>query len=123
MSANSIMPEDGRGNDMPLLSFRTTKGTANTFASTVTTSAVRLGPFSENQQILTMYSNADVYFSTGNSSITATANSHFFPSGLYYDFNVYYGGTQFNASGGDQYISLVTSDSSKDANVHISERL
>ena len=123
MSANSIMPEDGRGNDMPVLSFRTTKGTANTFASTVTTTAVRLGPFSENQQILTMYSNADVYFSTGNSSITATTNSHFFPSGLYYDFNVYYGGTQFNASGGDQYISLVTSDSSKDANVHISERI
>ena len=54
MSANSIMPEDGRGNDMPVLSFRTTKGTANTFASTVTTSAVRLGPFSENQQILNM---------------------------------------------------------------------
>ena len=40
-----------------------------------------------------------------------------------YDFNVFYGGTQFNADGGDQYISLISLDASKNANVHISERV
>jgi len=123
MSANSLLPTDGRGNEMPVLSYRTTDGTANTFVSTVSTSAVRLGPFSKDLQIITMYSNADVHFVTGNSTVTATISSHFFPSGLYYDFNVFYGGNQFNADGGDQYISLITSNASTDANVHISERI
>ena len=33
MTENALMPTDGRGNDMPVLSYYTTKGTANTFAS------------------------------------------------------------------------------------------
>ena len=123
MSTNSLLPTDGRGNEIPVLSYRDKDGTANTFASTVTTTAVRLGPFSEDIQVITMYSNADVHFITGNSTVTATTSSHFFPSGLYYDFNVYYGGEQFSITGGNQYISLITSDSSKDANVHVSERM
>ena len=123
MSANSLLPTDGRGNEMPVLSYRTTNGTANTFASTVSTSAVRLGPFSKDLQIITMYSNADVHFVTGNSTVAATTSSHFWPSGLYYDFNGFYGGHQFTADGGDHYISLITSDASKDANVHVSERI
>ena len=120
MTENALMPTDGRGNDMPLLTYHTTNGTANTFASTVSTTAVRLGPFSKDIQVISMYSNADVHFATGNSTVTATRSSHFWPSGLYYDFNVFYGGNQFNAGGGDQYISLITLDASKNANVHIS---
>ena len=123
MTVNSLLPTDGRGNEIPVLSYRSTDGTANTFASTVTTSAVRLGPFSKDVQVITMYSNADVHFITGNNTVTATTSSHFFPEGLYYDFNVYYGGNQFSTLGGNQYISLITSDSSKDANVHVSERM
>ena len=123
MTETALMPTDGRGNDMPLLTYHTTNGTANTFASTVSTTAVRLGPFSKDIQVISMYSNADVHFATGNSTVTATRSSHFWPSGLYYDFNVFYGGNQFNANGGDQYISLITLDASKNANVHISERV
>ena len=82
----------------------------------------RAAGFSDGTRVLSTYANADVYFLTGNSTITAVTTSHFWPSGLYYDFNVFWGGS-FNESGGDHYISLITSDASKDANVHISERI
>ena len=121
MAKSSMMPIDGRNEPMPVLYYRNTDGTANTFASTISTTAVRLGPFSEGTRVLSMYANADVYFITGNSTVTAVTTSHFWPSGLYYDFNVFWGGS-FNEDGADQYISLITSDWSKDANVHISER-
>lgn len=122
MSLSSMLPIDGRNEPMPVLYYRNINGTANTFASTISTTAVRLGPFSDGTRVLSMYANADVYFLTGNSTITAVTTSHFWPSGLYYDFNVFWGGS-FNESGGDHYISLITSDASKDANVHISERI
>jgi|TARA_R110000744_G_scaffold162621_2_gene279273 hypothetical protein len=122
MSQSSMLPEDGRNNPIPVLYYRNINGTANTFSSTVSTTAVRLGPFSSGTQVLSMYSNADVHFITGNNTITATRSSHFWPSGLYYDFNVFWGGS-FNSAESDQYISLITINSSKDANVHISERV
>jgi hypothetical protein len=122
MTLSSMLPIDGRNEPMPVLYYRNLNGTANTFASTVSTTAVRLGPFSDGTRVLSMYANADVYFVTGNSTVTAVTSSHFWPSGLYYDFNVFWGGS-FNQDGGDQYISLITSDASKNANVHISERI
>ena len=124
MSQSSLMPADGRNESMPVLTYRSTNGTANSFVATVSSSsATRLGPFSADTQIITMNSNAAVYFVAGNSSVTATTTTaHFFPANLYYDFNVYWGGQAFGGSG-HQYISLITSDASKDANVHVSERI
>ena len=126
MSQSTLMPADGRSESMPVLTNRTMNGTANSFVSTVSSSsATRLGPFSDDTQIITMNSNAAVYFVTGNSDVTATTTTaHFFPANLYYDFNVYWGGQAFgNSATEHQYISLITSDASKDANVHISERI
>jgi hypothetical protein len=122
MSLPSMLPADGRSNPVPVLTFRSVGNTAHAFTSTITSaSAVRLGPFSKGTQVLSMHSNAAVWFLTGSSSVTATTSTgHFFPADLFYDFNVYWGG-EFGA-GGHQYISLITSDASKDASVHISER-
>ena len=44
MTLSSMLPIDGRNEPMPVLYYRNLNGTANTFASTVSTTAVRLGP-------------------------------------------------------------------------------
>ena len=89
MSQSSLMPADGRSESMPVLTYRTMSGTANSFVTTVSSSsATRLGPFSEDTQIITMNSNAAVYFVTGNSSTPPRSVGVFFCLIIYFFQNV-----------------------------------
>ena len=81
----TILPVDSNGHPIPAL--RLKSGGAHSI-STSATSARNTTAFAATTRILSLYATQDVYVNFGDSSVTASSSSHFFPAGVYYDFSL-----------------------------------
>jgi hypothetical protein len=81
----TLLPKDSDNNIIPAV--RLKDGGAHSLA--VTAAAARTADaFSADTRIVSLYATSPVYLRFGDSSVTATASDHYFPSGVYYDFAI-----------------------------------
>ncbi|MCC7305306.1 MAG: hypothetical protein IT558_03490 [Alphaproteobacteria bacterium] len=107
----TLMPLDSDNNPIPALRIRSGAGGHSITASG--SSARNSTAFNADTRVVSVYATVPVYINFGDSSVTAASTSHYFPSGLYYDFAI--GGGQTGhfthlavlqvSSGGTVYIS------------------
>ena len=106
----TLLPQDADSNPIPALRLRSGGAHAITASGT---SARNATAFNADTRVVSVYATVPVYINFGNSSVTATNTSHYFPSGVYYDFAIG-GGTVAQAThlavlqvsaGGSVYIS------------------
>lgn len=81
----TYLPTDSDNNPIPTLKFKDNNAHKIT---TTATSARNATAFDGATRVVSLYATQDVYIRFGNSSITATTNDHFFPSGIYYDVSI-----------------------------------
>lgn len=81
----TILPEDSNSNPIPAL--RLKSGAAHAITSSGT-SARNSTAFNAETKVVSVYATAAVYIAFGDSTVTATSSSHYFPAGLYYDFAI-----------------------------------
>jgi hypothetical protein len=79
------MPTDMGGNPIPALMLYDDKAHHLTAGETSSTNTV---PFNDNTSVIALYVSGDdgIYIQFGDSTVTATSSSHFFPAGIYYNF-------------------------------------
>ena len=106
------LPLDHNGHPIPAL--RLQSGGAHAINSTVT-SARNTTPFGADTRVISLYASQDVYIKFGDSTVTATTSSHFFPAGLYYDMAV-------GGDGTGHYTHIAVLRVSADGIVRISEK-
>lgn len=84
------MPQDSDSNPIPALRIRSGAGA---HAITASASSTRNATaFDADTRVVSVYATVPVYLNFGGSSVTASSTSHYFPSGVYYDFAI--GGEQ-----------------------------
>ncbi len=108
----TLLPQDSDSNIIPAM--RLMPSGAHRISSTVT-SARNSTAFNAETRVVSLYATEAVYIKFGDSSVTATSSSHYFPAGVYYDF----------AIGGDRtghYTHLAVIRVSVDGDVYISEK-
>jgi hypothetical protein len=106
------LPLDHNGNPIPAL--RLQSGGAHAITTTAS-SARNTTAFSADTRVVSLYASQDVYIQFGDSSVSATTSSHFFPAGVYYDM----------ALGGDgtgHYTHIAALRVSADGVLRISEK-
>jgi hypothetical protein len=109
----TILPKDDDNNPIPAL--RLKDGKAHKITATFVASKNSI-PFDASTKVVSVFATEDIFIEFGDPSIVATTNSHFFPSGVYYDFAI---NTNKNAI--DRYISIVQAGESS-GYVYISEK-
>jgi hypothetical protein len=108
----TLLPLDSDSNVIPAM--RLMPSGAHKISAT-SSSARNSTAFNANTRIVSVYATDAVYINFGDSTVTATATSHYFPAGTYYDF----------AIGGDRtghYTNLAVLRVSADCDVYISEK-
>lgn len=85
----TLLPLDADDNTIPALRFKS--GGAQSISVT-DTSARNTTAFDESTKVIGLYATGPVYLAFGDSTITATASDHYFPSGFYYDVAIAAGG-------------------------------
>lgn len=108
----TLLPQDSDSNVIPALRLRASAAHAITASGT---SARNSTAFNADTRVVSVYATVPVYINFGNSSVTATSSSHYFPSGVYYDF----------AIGGDStghYTNLAVLQVSSGGTVYVSEK-
>lgn len=108
----TYLPLDANGHPIPAI--RLKNGGAHTISATAT-SARNSTAFDSATEIVSLYATGPVYVKFGDSSVTATASDHYFPTGIYYDFSI----------GGDEtkqatYVAVLRADT--DCTVYVSEK-
>ena len=78
--ATAKQPRDAAGAAIPVLRFRS--GSAQKLTSVTSSTAQRSSAFSTGAQVITVTATEPMYFATGDSSVTATSDSHYVPSGV-----------------------------------------
>lgn len=107
------LPLDSNNNPIPAL--RLKSGGAHKISAT-DSSARNSTAFSGSTEVISVYSDVDVYIKMGDSSVSASLNDHFFPAGLYYDFAI-------SGAAGAEMTHLAVLRSDSDGTVYISEKI
>lgn len=81
----TLMPEDDDAHSLPVLRLR--PGGAQSVASG-SSSARNATAFATDTRVVSVYATADVYIEFGDETVVASASSHFYPTGEYYDFAI-----------------------------------
>ena len=82
----TILPLDDDSNPIPAIRLKAIGG-AHAINATATT-ARNTTPFDGNTRVISLYATGPVYVRFGDTTATATASDHYFPSGVYYDFSI-----------------------------------
>lgn len=109
----TFLPQDSDSHPIPVLRLRSGSGAHAITASG--TSAVNTTPFNAETRVVSVYATVPVYLNFGDSGVTATSSSHYFPEGVYYDFSI--GGDSFG-----QYSYLAVLQVSSGGTVYVSEK-
>ncbi|MDD3022220.1 MAG: hypothetical protein PHX61_14780 [Alphaproteobacteria bacterium] len=109
----TLLPTDQNNNPIPAL--RLKDNGAHQIAASATSSRNSTA-FDAGTQIISIYATTPVHLRFGDSSITATATDHYFPSGVYYDVAIGGDGAAHHA-----YIAVLRE--STDGIVYISEKI
>ena len=108
----TLLPQDSDNNPIPAM--RLQASGAHAIAAGAS-SARNSTAFDAGTRVVSVYADVPVYIAFGNSSVTASSSSHYFPEGTYYDF----------AIGGDrtgQATHLAVIAVSATGNVYVSEK-
>lgn len=108
----TLMPVDANDHAIPAL--RLFSSGAHHISATSSSARNSTG-FNADTRVVSVYSTQAVYINFGNSSVTATSSSHYFPAGVYYDFAI--GGDDTN-----HYTHLAVLRVGTDGDVYISEK-
>lgn len=81
----TLLPRDDDYNAIPALRLRGGGAHAITAGATSARNAI---PFAAGTRIIGIYATGPVHVRTGDADVTATADDHFFPEGVYYDLSV-----------------------------------
>lgn len=81
----TLMPCDDDSNPIPALRLR--PGGSHTIAATAA-SARNATPFSSDTRVIGIFATGPVIIRTGGADVTAEANDHYFPGGVYYDLSL-----------------------------------
>ncbi len=81
----TLLPQDIDNN--PIQALRLKANGAHTIAVT-STSTTNTTALSEDTRVISIYSEVPIFIALGDNTITATANDHFIPAGLYYDLAI-----------------------------------
>ena len=82
----TLMPKDSNENVIPALRLRSGTGAHAIAASS--SSARNSTSFNADTRVVSVYATVPVYINFGDSTVTATTTSHYFPDGVYYDFSI-----------------------------------
>jgi hypothetical protein len=108
----TTLPRDSDNNPIPAMRLNP----IGAHKINATTSSTRnTAGFSDKTRVISVFTTEPVFIKFGDSSVIATANDHYFPAGLYYDF----------AIGGDKILHtpyLAVLAQSTNATVYISEK-
>jgi hypothetical protein len=81
----TLLPKDADNNPIPALRLR------DNAAHTLSISAVSARnsvPFNTGTKVVGVYATVPVFIEFGDNNVTADANSHYFPAGVYYDIAI-----------------------------------
>lgn len=109
----TLMPQDSDSNIIPAL--RLVSGSGAHRVVSAAASARNVTPFAADTRVVSVYATQAVYINFGDATVTATASSHYFPAGVYYDF----------AIGGDRsghHMHMAVLRVAVDGDVYISEK-
>lgn len=106
----TLLPKDADNNAIPALGLRAGGSHAITAGASSTRNATA---FNAETRVVNVIATVPVYIEFGDISVAATANSHYFPAGVYYGFDVGGGKSAQKthmavlqvSSGGNVYIS------------------
>ena len=108
----TLLPTDLNNNAIPAVRLK------NDGAHIINASAVstrNTNAFDSDTRLVSLYATGPVYICFGDNAVTATANDHYFPAGVYYDFAIG-GGAVIQYS----HIAALAADG--DCTVYISEK-
>lgn len=108
----TLLPQDFDNNVIPALRLRASGAHSITASGS---SARNSTAFDADTRVIGVYATVPVYINFGNSSVTATSSTHYFPAGIYYDFAI--GGGQTG-----HYTHLAVLQVSSGGTVYISEK-
>ncbi len=89
---STLLPRDSDDNIIPALRL----GAGAHQVSATGTSARNATAFNADTRVVSVYATQPVTIKFGDSSVTATNTSHYFPAGVYYDFAIGGGHTAHN---------------------------
>lgn len=83
------MPLDGNGVPIPCITLRTDGG-AHKITTSTSSPARNTVPFKDDTTVISAYATQDVYikFLDSPNDAPASANDHFYPAGVYYNFDL-----------------------------------
>ncbi len=82
----TLLPQDSNDNPIPALRLRSGAGAHAVTAGATT--ARNSTAFNADTRVVSVYATVPVYINFGDSGVTATTSSHYFPDGVYYDFSI-----------------------------------
>lgn len=109
----TLLPQDINNNPIPAMRLKSSG--AHSISATAS-SARNSTAFDGETQVVSLYADVPVYIAFGDSSVTATASDHYYPSGVYYDFAV---GSE--ETGQFTHVAVLRVDT--DGTVYVSEKL
>ncbi len=78
----TLLPTDVNNNIIPALRLKNDGAHSVAFSSISTRNSVS---FNSDTKVISIYATNPVYIRFGDNTVTATANDHYFPAGVYYD--------------------------------------
>lgn len=108
----TLLPQDSDNNPIPVLRFKDSGAHKITVTSASTRNATA---FDAETRVIGIYSDVDVFVEFGNSAVTATTSTHFFPAKTYYDVAI--GGDR---TGHNTHIAVISNGT--DGTLYISEK-
>lgn len=106
------LPDDD--NKRPIPALRLKQDGAHSISAT-SSSTSNANAFDQNTKVVSVYATVDVYLNFGDSGISADANDHFYPAGIYYDFSI------GEEDARHKYLAVLRAGST-DGTVYISEK-